>query len=428
MTTDQTGSDADVLDLAPLVRRVVAARVSDPAAVDDLVQEAMVRVLEARPRLEQAALAPYAVATARNLTASMYRSQARQKRNAPRIYDPSRPERPDEVTLRREEDEAIGAALASLSERDRHTLIAHEVEGVSTADLAAEQHSTPGAIAVRLARARATLRVDWLVAYRGVELPTDRCRPVLIALSAGDRRRQRELDAAGHLRTCPVCPDLSDPLIERRRSLAAWLPLMGLWWVLKALWDWIKGHKVAAGLTATVLAVGGWIAIPRDNRPEPPAPQAGPATTVVPPATTPPAAPAAPATPATTPAPAVPGVSVGGRPLRPGDGSLGAVAGSSITFDNAPVFDGDGDGEVDADEGFWVGREAARIWVEFTDKGESPPTVTKDSRISFTGRLVRNRPADGFAGRVGARPAEDGALLDRQGWHVEVHSSRVTLR
>jgi len=63
--------------------------------------------------------------------------------------------------------------------------------------------------------------------------------------------------------------------------------------------------------------------------------------------------------------------------------------------------------------------------VQFTDKGESPPTVTASSRISFTGRMVPN--GNGFAVRVGATRAEGGAQLERQGDHVEVHSSRITL-
>ena len=41
------------------------------------------------------------------------------------------------------------------------------------------------------------------------EPPTDRCRPVLLALSSGDRRRQREVDAARHLLECELCARLS---------------------------------------------------------------------------------------------------------------------------------------------------------------------------------------------------------------------------
>jgi DNA-directed RNA polymerase specialized sigma24 family protein len=40
----------DVVAVEPVLRRVVAARVRNPADVDDLVQDAMLRLLAARPR------------------------------------------------------------------------------------------------------------------------------------------------------------------------------------------------------------------------------------------------------------------------------------------------------------------------------------------------------------------------------------------
>ena len=95
-------------------------------------------------------------------------------------------------------------------------------------------------------------------------------------------------------------------------------------------------------------------------------------------------------------------------------------------YTSIPVLDGDGDGKVDADEGFWVGEPRARVWVQFSDRGESPRRILPASRVSFTGRMVANRP--GFARRVGVTDGEGGGTLDRQGAHVEVDSSRVRLR
>jgi anti-sigma regulatory factor (Ser/Thr protein kinase) len=74
-----------------------------------------------------------------------------------------------------------------------------------------------GAVAAQLNRSRARLRVEYLLALEDVEPPSDRCRPVLLALSLGDRRRQRELDAARHLLECDLCASLSQPLLERGR-------------------------------------------------------------------------------------------------------------------------------------------------------------------------------------------------------------------
>src|SRR4029453_12856016 len=53
-----------------------------------------------------------------------------------------------------------------------------------------------------------------------VEPPTTLCRPVLLALSAGDRRRQRDLDAGGHLLACTWGARLRGPLLDRRRTAA----------------------------------------------------------------------------------------------------------------------------------------------------------------------------------------------------------------
>jgi anti-sigma regulatory factor (Ser/Thr protein kinase) len=75
--------------------------------------------------------------------------------------------------------------------------------------------SSAGAVAAQLNRARARLRVEYLLALERAEPPTDRCRPVLLAVSGGDRRRQREVDAARHLLECELCSNLSGPLMQR---------------------------------------------------------------------------------------------------------------------------------------------------------------------------------------------------------------------
>jgi serine/threonine-protein kinase RsbT len=207
--------DPDVGALIPMVRRIVGARVSDAAAADDLVQETLVRVLAAADRVEPGMLEPYAIVTARNVIASMWQEKDRARRNQHRVVDLRRPDAPDEQVLAREERAAVAEAMARLSERERDTLLAHEVSGQDTRSLAAELGSTAGAVAAALNRARARLRVEYLIALEQAEPPTDRCRPVLLALSGGDRRRQREVDAARHLLECELCSRLSQPLMER---------------------------------------------------------------------------------------------------------------------------------------------------------------------------------------------------------------------
>ena len=210
-----------VVEITPLVRRVVAARVRDRQVVDDVVQETLTRVMAARTRLEDRAIAPYAIVVARNLVTRLGTQDDRTQRHAHRLVDMGDVEPPEREILKREESEALTAALAELPEPDRETLLAHEVEGEGTASLARSSGTTAGAVAAQLNRTRAKLRVGYLLAYEGVDPPTDRCRPVLLALSAGDRRRQRELDAAGHLLECDCCATLSEPLLSRRRGSGA---------------------------------------------------------------------------------------------------------------------------------------------------------------------------------------------------------------
>lgn len=213
--TARDGTTPDVTTLVPILRRVVGARVSDPTTAEDLIQETVVRVLAAADRIEPGMFEPYAVRTARNLVATMWKEQDRHRRNQHRVVDLRPPETPGEELVAQEEQSAMAEALARLSARERNLLLAHEVHGEDTSSLAAETGTNAGAVAAQLARTRARLRVEYLLVAEHAEELTDRCRPVLLALSGGDRRRQREVDAARHVMECELCGRLSGPLTER---------------------------------------------------------------------------------------------------------------------------------------------------------------------------------------------------------------------
>ncbi len=208
----------DVAALLPMVRRIVRARVGAHPAAEDLIQETLTRVLAASSTIEDGMLEPYAIVTARNVIASMWREADRHKRNEHRVVDVRQPDAPDHQVLLDEEQSAVVQALARLSEREREALIAHEVSGQDTHSLAAESESTAGAIAAQLNRTRARMRVEYLLAMEKAEPPTDQCRPVLLAISGGDRRRQREVDAARHVLGCELCARLSEPLMRRGQT------------------------------------------------------------------------------------------------------------------------------------------------------------------------------------------------------------------
>lgn len=221
-----TGGE-EVEALIPILRRVIGARVGSHPQAEDLVQETLARVLAARDRIEPGMLEPYAIATARNVVASLWRQGDRAARHAHRLFDPGQPDAADEVVIATEQHEAMSQALAQLSDDERQLLLAHEVTGQDTRSLAEAADSTAGAVAARLKRIRARLRVEYLLALDKVEPPTDRCRAVLVAISGADRRRQEELDTERHLLGCPLCARLSEPLVERgpARSDEAHVPI-----------------------------------------------------------------------------------------------------------------------------------------------------------------------------------------------------------
>ena len=203
----------DVDSLLPILRRVVGARVANQADAEDLVQEALARVLEHQDRIEAGMLEPYAISTARNLVATMWRDDARRRGNRHRLHEPDDTAAPDEQVLAGEDQEAMTRALQAFTEDERTLLLAHETEGRSLASLAGQRGTTAGALAARNHRLRARLRAEYLLALED-EPPTDRCRTVLVAFSIRDRRRQREADAEMHLLECDFCARVSPPLLE----------------------------------------------------------------------------------------------------------------------------------------------------------------------------------------------------------------------
>lgn len=211
-------ADDRLAALLPVVRRVVRARVADRTTVEDLVQETVARVIAAADRVEPDMLEAYAAATARNLVASLWRERDRAKRNQHRVVDLDEQEAPELAVVAEEERSALAEALGRLPEADRQVLLAHEVSGQDTRSLAAETGSSAGAVAAHLHRARARLRVEYLLVGERAEPPTGQCRPALLALSLGDRRRRREAEADRHLLECDVCARLSQPLLERGRA------------------------------------------------------------------------------------------------------------------------------------------------------------------------------------------------------------------
>jgi Sigma-70, region 4 len=334
------------------------------------------------------------VVLARNVAVSFVRSRRIEDRHLHRLVDLREPDRPEERALQQEEAQAVAAGLASLPVRDRTALLANQIEGADTTALAEQLGATPGAVAAQLARARAKLRVNYLLAMRGIDLPTDRCRSVLNALSAGDRRRQRALDSGGHLLDCPACAALSEPLVKRRRALAGFLPL-GLAKPVTTVRGWLSDHPgpATAGTGALVVAalvVAGILAANPDKQERPP------------------------------PVPGDRTLTSEGQAILPltGRPPLARYAGKGVQGQAVRVQ------MVAANEGFWVGTsEQDRVWVQLTGTHESPFAVKAGQRVWFSGRMVANPPD--LPERAGVTTAEGASLLRQQGHHIEVRADHL---
>ena len=98
-----------------------------------------------------------------------------------------------------------------------------------------------------MARIRAKPRLEYVLAFRHIDLPTEQCRRVLLAISAGDTRRQRALQAGADLLHCTTCATLSEPLSKRSTALTAFTVPAAL---LARLFTKAKAHPGPAGASA----------------------------------------------------------------------------------------------------------------------------------------------------------------------------------
>ena len=318
------GDDEPLADVEAVVRRTLAARTRDQHLIEDLTQETLARLTGTEHRFSPDALRAYAVVTARNLLVSHFRRQSVRGRHLHRLLDEEGSDDPAQATLDREESDAVTSALSQLDPADRDLLMRHEVSGTDLATLAGEANVTSGAIAMRLARARANLRLEFLLAFRRMKLPTNHCRPVLLAFAVGDRRRQAQVDADDHVRTCSACAQLVGPMTQRDRRIAGWL-LIPVAEGLRRGWRALRSHPVHAASAALILAGTGALLVAARS----PDDGAAPATvvTAAATATAPRAAPVASTTVAPTPsaAPASAAPSVA-RPPAPTPASPTAPA------------------------------------------------------------------------------------------------------
>ncbi|MDQ4145063.1 MAG: sigma-70 family RNA polymerase sigma factor [Actinomycetota bacterium] len=375
--TDGYVPNADIVDLAPVVRPVIRSRVADPETAEELVQETLTRVMEARPRLHDDRLVGYAIVTAKNLVRARASKEIVAERHAHQLLNLVQPEEPEAAVLRQEEQQAVKEAFGRLPPTDKMVLLEHDVKEKDHSTIAQESRSTPGNIAARLARARARLRLEYLLALRRISPPTGKCRSVLLAMATGDRRQQRALNVSQHLGQCSQCSALIEPLLRRRRGLAALFPLAGAGGLLERLRNWTRtpGGQVTGVAAATSILAASFLS---------------------------------------SPCPATLAIDDDGPFPLPRVSDLGCYAGKTVQGEQVAVA------SVPSNEGFWIGSiEQEQIWVAIAITGESPNHILSGQRLSLRGQVVANPPD--FIQRFGLSPEEGAERLGQAGYHVVVN-------
>jgi DNA-directed RNA polymerase specialized sigma24 family protein len=249
--------------MAPALRRYAEARHVDNGHVDDLVQETVTRLLEVRDRLDVATLFAYALAVLTNLDRSVRRGEDVARRHRHRLLELSAPMSAEDVVIREEQRQAVRQSLDALPADIRQLLL-------DRYDSDDQPQLSTGAQSARLARARARLRLEYLLALRRVTLPGRRCYPVLLAISERNARRQAEVAAGRHLAVCPVCIDLADPLLRRDARLFVLWPLLATAALARKAY---AAHPVVVGgggvVVAGAVTAAVVLALPDHHHPSP---------------------------------------------------------------------------------------------------------------------------------------------------------------
>ena len=412
--------EADLLSTMGVVRRYLAGLRVEPDQADEVVQESAARLWQNRWRIDRRTAAGYALATARSLLGDEARRAERELAHLHRLHEPSATPDAYETVELAQEQAALAVALAKLPARDQALLVAHHVDEIGVAELARRDGSSPGAVAAALNRARGRLRLEYCLQAHRRRLTEDRCRQVLTSVALGNLPRQQALGAGRHLAACEDCGPLAKVITARDRHSAGLGPLV----VLVALLGWLRrvagAHPVVASAGGAAGIAGGTaVALVLT---------AAHHTAAAHPAAPPPVRLAATTTPAATPSPPRPvaspprhGLLLNNRNILPaaGRGSMLTNVGAQVRAVDVPVL------AVDANEGFWIGTSAHRMWVQLATAKESKPTVRAGDLASFTGRIVVN--PGGFTATVGLTDGEDADLVEAQKVHVEVPVGSVHL-
>ncbi|MGB3179656.1 MAG: RNA polymerase sigma factor [Albidovulum sp.] len=146
-------SAAELVALIPELNRLSRRLSRDPAAADDLVQDALLRVwAKLRSGTDVETLKPYLLTAARNLARRPYQRPLS-------LEDAPEPEAvsdmPGRMALR-----DVASVLSRLPEAEVRLLLRHAARGETYAEIAKSEGLPIGTVMSRLARTRAKIRID----------------------------------------------------------------------------------------------------------------------------------------------------------------------------------------------------------------------------------------------------------------------------
>jgi RNA polymerase sigma factor (sigma-70 family) len=197
--------------------RYCLAIVGDPQDAQDVLQNAMVKVLRALPGEERKLeLKPWLYRIAHNESIELLR---RRRETRPLDMELASPGVGlAEEAMTRERLRGLISDLDQLPERQRGALVMRELGGLDFAEIGA-------AFGTSAAVARQTLYEARLSLRQMDEGRAMSCATVTKVLSDGAGRAGRRRDVRAHLRTCPSCRRFREEIGGRERDLATLSPL-----------------------------------------------------------------------------------------------------------------------------------------------------------------------------------------------------------
>lgn len=169
------------------IRRIVARRLGDADAVDDVVQDTFLRAYRSRRTVDRSQpIGPRLTTIALRVAADADRRARRERSVAMPV---ERSSSSDDLVEALTERTAVRAALLSLSTRHRYLLMATAVEGVRRTAIAAHQQLDPAAVRAATMRARRRFKEAY------IELTEERLPAAVGAVLFRLRARLQQLEA-----------------------------------------------------------------------------------------------------------------------------------------------------------------------------------------------------------------------------------------